>query len=145
MKKIDIELIVGVFVLLGLISMAYTSINLGRIEFFRDGYYQLEAIFSSVTGLRKDTPIEISGVQVGKVDDIRLEDYKAVVTISIRNDIEIQEDAIASVQSKGILGEKYISISPGASDIILKPGDVIFDTEPAFDILSIIRRLMVGE
>lgn len=141
MKKTNIEIIVGVFVVLGLISMAYTSVKLGKVEFFEnDYYYPIKATFTSVAGLKADTSIEISGVKIGKVKDIQLKDYQAEVVMLIRNDIKIQDDAMASICSKGILGEKYISISPGISDVILKPGDSLFDTEPSFDLLSIIKK-----
>ncbi len=140
MKKANIEIIVGIFVLLGLISMAYVSINLGKVDFFENGYYPIKAKFTSVTGLKTNTSIEISGVPIGKVTDIKLKDYQAEVTMLIKNGVEIQDDAIASIRSKGILGEKYISVSPGASDIILKPGDTLFDTEPSIELLSLIKK-----
>ncbi len=144
MKKIDIEIIVGIFVFLGLISMVYASVKLGQIELFNTDYYPIKATFSSVTGLKSDTDIEISGVRVGKVKDIHLEDYQAVVTMLIKKNIKIQDDAIASIRTKGILGERYIEISPGGSDNILKPGNVLFDTEPSFDLLSVIKKFIVG-
>jgi len=143
MKKIDIEIIVGIFVFLGLVCMAYTSIKLGQVEFLDTDYYPIKATFTSVTGLKSDTNIEISGVKIGKVKEIHLKDYQAIVTMSIRKDIKIQDDAIASICTKGVLGEQYISISPGASDIFLKPGDTLFDTEPSFDLLSVIKKFAV--
>lgn len=144
MKKIDTEIAVGIFVFLGLISMIYTSVKLGQIGIFNTDYYPIEATFTSVTGLKSDTDIEIAGVRIGKIKDIRLEDYQAVVTMLIKKDIEIQDDAIASVRTKGILGERYIEISPGGSDNLLQPGNVLFDTEPSFDLLSIIKKSIVG-
>ena len=143
MKKIDTEIAVGIFIFIGLLAMAYTSINLGQVDFFRNDYYPLKATFTSVTGLKKDTDIEISGVKVGKVKDIRLDNYQAVVTMKIKKGIQIQDDAIASIRTKGILGEQYIEILPGGSDNILKPGDEIFDTEPPFDLLSVMKKFVV--
>ncbi|MDP8234711.1 MAG: outer membrane lipid asymmetry maintenance protein MlaD [Candidatus Saelkia tenebricola] len=143
MKKIDTEIIVGIFVFAGLLCMAYTSINLGQVEFLNTDYYPLKAVFTSVTGLKKDTAIEISGVKVGKVEDIHLKDYQAIVTMLIKKDIAIQEDAIASVRTKGILGEQYIEILPGGSDTILEPNSILFDTEPPFDLLSVVKKFVV--
>ena len=143
MKKIDIEIIVGIFIFLGLVCMAYVSIKLGQVEFLDTDYYPVKATFTSVTGLKRDTHIEISGVKVGKVKDIRLKDYQAVVTMLIKKDIKIQDDAIASIRTKGILGEQYIEILPGGSDIILEPGDTLFDTEPTFDLLSVIKKFTI--
>lgn len=143
MKKIDIEIIVGIFIFLGLVCMAYVSIKLGQVEFLDTDYYSIKATFTSVTGLKTDTNIEISGIKVGKVKDIHLKDYQAVVTMLIKKDIKIQDDAIASIRTKGILGEQYIEILPGGSDIILEPGDTLFDTEPTFDLLSVIKKFTI--
>lgn len=145
MKKVDIEITVGIFIFVGLVCMAYTSIKLGQIEFFNADYYPIKAHFTTVAGLKTDTDIEIAGVKVGKVKDIHLQDYQAIVTMLIKKDIKIQNDAIASIRTKGILGEKYIEILAGGSDAILKPGDIIVDTEPPFDLLSVIKDLVVKE
>ncbi len=145
MKKLDLEIIVGLFISIGLVCMAYTSIKLGQVDFFNNDYYSIQASFTSVTGLKTDTAVEIAGVNVGKVKSIVLEDYQALVTILIKNGIEIQDDAIASIQTKGILGEQYIAILPGASDINLQPGEIMLDTEPPFNLLSVIKNLVIGE
>lgn len=145
MKKIDIEITVGIFIFVGLVCMAYTSIKLGRLEFFNADYYSIKAHFTTVAGLKNDTDIEIAGVKVGKVKDIHLQDYQAIVTMLIKKDIKIQNDAIASIRTKGILGEKYIEILAGGSDVVLKPGEIIVDTEPPFDLLSVIKDLVVKE
>jgi len=135
MKKPDIEIIVGLFICVGILCMAYTSIKLGKVELFNNDYYPLRAVFTSATGLKEDTNIEISGVRVGKVTGITLENYQAIVTMLIKNGIEVQDDAIASIKTNGILGEKYIEILPGGSTDILESGGLILDTEPPFDLL----------
>jgi phospholipid/cholesterol/gamma-HCH transport system substrate-binding protein len=145
MKKSRTEMIVGLFMCVGLLSMAYTSVKLGKIDFFYSDYYPLKASFTSASGLKSETNVEISGVPVGKVQSIELDNYQAVVTMLIQNNIQVQEDAIASVKTNGILGEKYIEIQPGSSDIILKPGDIILDTEPPFDLLYIIKNMVIDE
>lgn len=142
MKKIDTEIVVGIFIFIGLLAMAYTSINLGQVEFFKNDYYPLKARFTTVTGLKTNTAVEIAGVKIGKVENIRLDNYQAVVTIDIKKGIKIQDDAIAAIRTRGILGEQYIEILPGGSDNILKPGDEIFDTEPPFDFLSVVKKFM---
>ena len=146
MKKSKIEFIVGLFILAGLFCMVFISIQLGKIEFFNKGnYYPIKAVFSSVSGLKQNTNIEISGVKIGTLKSIKLDDYQAVVTMLIRKDIEIQEDAIASIRTKGLLGEKYISIIPGGSDELLSPGDTLFDTEPPFDLEGMIKHFVVND
>ena len=143
MKKLDIEIIVGLFICIGLLCMAYISVKLGQVNFVNSDYYLLKASFTSVTGLKEDTNIEISGVKVGKVKNIELENYNAVVTMLINKDVKIQDDAIASIRTKGILGEQYIAILPGGSDIVLGPDDTMLDTEPPFDLLSIIKNFVI--
>jgi len=145
MKKTNIEISVGLFIFIGLLCMGYTSIKLGNVTFFNKDYYPLQASFTSVSGLKKDTNIEIAGVQIGKVDGIHLKNYQAIVDISIKNGVEIQDDAIASIRTKGILGDQYIEILPGASDVTLKPGGMIMDTEPPFDLLSILKNFVVNQ
>ena len=143
MKKTNVEIIVGLFLCVGLLCMTYISVKLGNVNFFNNDYYPLQASFSSVAGLKKDTSVEISGVQVGRVKSIHLEDYQAIVNLLIRNGIEVQDDAIASIRTKGILGDQYIEILPGASDTVLESGEIIMDTEPPFDLLSILKNFVV--
>ena len=145
MKKPDIEIVVGLFICVGLLCMAYTSVKLGKVELFNNDYYPLKAAFTSASGLKEDTNIEISGVRVGKVKSIVLENYQAIVTMLIKDGIEIQDDAIASVKTNGILGEKYIEILPGGSPDILDPGGIILDTEPPFDLLSVIKNFVIND
>ena len=145
MKKWDTEIIVGLFMCLGLLSMAYTSVKLGQVDFFYNNYYSLKASFTSASGLKTDTDVEMSGVNIGKVKSIGLEDYQAIVTMLIQNDIKIQDDAIASIKTNGILGEKFIEISPGSSEKVLKSGGMIIDTEPPFDLLYIIKNMVIDE
>ena len=145
MRKIDTEIIVGIFVCIGIACMAYTSVKLGKIEFFNNDYYPIKASFTSVTGLKEDTNVEISGVRVGKVTDINLEDYQAIVTMLIKKGIEIQDDAIASIKTNGILGAKYIEILPGGSSEIIEPNGLILDTEPPFDLVSAIKKFAIDD
>lgn len=145
MKKGAIEIIVGVFILAGIACMAYTSVQLGKVDFFSNNYYPLTASFTSISGLKVDTYVQIAGVPVGKVKAIKLMDnYQAVITLDIQNGVKIQEDAIASVKTNGLLGEKYIEIIPGGSEVILKPGEAIFDTEPPFDLTTAIKNFAVS-
>ena len=114
-------------------------------KLFNNDYYPLKAAFTSASGLKKDTNIEISGVRVGKVKSIALENYQAIVTMLIKNGIEVQDDAIASIKTNGILGEKYIEILPGGSPDILDPGGIMLDTEPPFDLLSVIKNFAMDD
>jgi phospholipid/cholesterol/gamma-HCH transport system substrate-binding protein len=147
MKRSSLELGVGVFVLLGIICIGYLTLRLGEVEVLRNDYYFLNARFTSVTGLKVGAQVEIAGVQVGQVDAISL-DYKefvALVRLKLREGVQISEDAIASVQTAGLLGDKYIQLSQGGSDQMLKPGDRIIETEPALNIEDLIRKYAFGK
>jgi len=147
MRQSTVELGVGVFVLLGIICVGYLTLRLGEVEVLRDNYYFLSARFTSVTGLKVGAQVEIAGVQVGQVDAIALDpkEHVALVRLKIKEVIQLSEDAIASVQTPGLLGDKFIQLSQGGSDIMLKPGDRIIETEPALNIESLIRKYAFGK
>lgn len=147
MKQSSLELGVGVFVLLGIICVGYLTIRLGEIEVLGDKTYMLNARFKSVTGLRAGAQVEIAGVQVGQVDSIALDpkDQVAMVRLKIKEAIVLGDDVIASVKTAGLLGDKYILLSPGGSDKILKPGDMIIETEPVLDIEGLIGKFAFGK
>ncbi|MCF6159435.1 MAG: outer membrane lipid asymmetry maintenance protein MlaD [wastewater metagenome] len=145
MKKFDVEVAVGIFVFFGLLCMGYISVKLGKINLIGEHYYPVKAVFSTVKGLKKNTVVEISGVEVGKVGNIKLVDYTAEVTLLIRKGIELQDDAIVSIRTKGLMGEKYVEIAPGASDILIEPGGTLIETEPPIDIEKLIGNFVFGK
>jgi len=108
MKKFDLELAVGLFVVAGIICLGYLSIKLGRMEILGSKGYDIEAIFSDSGGLKTGSIVSIAGVEVGRVKHVILDDYQARVTINLPLDVTIQEDAIASIKTKGLVGDKYI-------------------------------------
>jgi len=143
--KIDKELAVGFFLLIGIFSLAYLSVNLGRLEMMGGRSYSLYAEFEKTGGIKTGAVIEIAGVQVGKVKSIKLYDYQALVEFSIDKDVKIQEDAIASIKTQGLIGEKYVQITPGGSDKILPNGGKITETESAIDIEELIAKYVFGK
>ena len=145
MRKIDIELTVGVFIIAGIICLGYLSIRVGGMEMIGKKGYDIYAFFANSGGLKKGAPVMIAGVEVGRVKNIKLEDYQAKVIMNILPGIQIQEDAIASIKTKGLIGEKFVSISPGGSDKIIGPGDRIRDTESAVDIEQLISKYAFGK
>ncbi|MHC4184024.1 MAG: outer membrane lipid asymmetry maintenance protein MlaD [Planctomycetota bacterium] len=145
MRRVGIEIAVGIFIIVGLLCLAYISIKLGKVNLLGQNYYPVKAIFSTVKGLKDDTVVEISGVEIGKVDSIRLDNYEAVTTLMIRDDIRLQEDAIASIRTKGLLGEKYVEITPGGSDEMIPPDGTIFETEPPIDLEKLIGNIVFGK
>lgn len=147
MRQSSVEMGVGVFVLLGIICVGYLTFRLGEVEILGDKYYPLNARFTSVTGLKVGAQVEIAGVQVGQVDAIVLDrkDLVAMVRLKIKEGLNLSDDVIASVKSAGLLGDKYIQLSPGGSDRILKPGEMIIETEPALDIEALISKYAFGQ
>lgn len=145
MKKYKLEMYVGVFVFIGLICLSYMTIKLGKMEVFSNDGYTLTANFTSITGLKTGASVEISGVQVGKVTGVKLnQNYLAQVSIQLNKGVELSDDSIASVKTSGLIGDKYISISRGGSDVILADGDVMVETESAVDIEALISKYVFG-
>lgn len=144
MTRLNIETAVGLFVLLGIACLAWLSIKLGKLEIVGGGYVPVHAEFASVSGLKPGVSVEIAGVDVGKVESITLRDYKADVLMKIREGIRLQEDTIASIRTRGLIGDKYVSLSPGASDRVIPPNGRIRDTESAVDMEQLIGEFIHG-
>lgn len=147
MKKVSIETAVGVFVLIGLISVAYLTIKLGKMEWFGDNYYLVDARFDSVSGLKRGAQVDMAGVEIGQVADIRLDNERqvAIVSMKIEKDVALTDDVIASVKTSGLIGDKYIQLTPGGSDRILQAGDTIIETESALDIEELVSKYVFGD
>lgn len=145
MKRFHTELSVGLFMIVGIACLAYLSVRLGGVQVWGGDYYEVDAVFSEIGGLRVGAPVVVAGVTVGHVGDIRLEDYAARVVLCVNRDLALQEDSIASVRTKGLIGEKYVAISPGGSDVTIEPGGEIIETEAAIDLESLISKYAFGE
>lgn len=145
--KASVEMAVGIFVLIGILSVAYLTVKLGKLELLADNYYVLDARFQSVSGLKKGAQIEIAGVPVGKVDTISFdhEHQVALVKLKIELGVVLTDDVIASIKTAGLIGDKYIKLSPGGSDTVLKAGDTIIETESALDIEELISKYAFGK
>lgn len=145
MRRVDLEVVVGIFLLIGIFALGYISVRLGKMEVFGLGGYVVYADFPTVGGLKEGAAVEIAGVGVGRVQDIALVNYRARISLLINNGIELQEDTIASVKTKGLIGEKYVQLSPGGSDEIIAPGDKIREVEPPLDLEEMIGSLIFGK
>ncbi len=146
MKKASVETAVGIFVVIGILCIGYLTIKLGNMEWIGDNYYPLYARFQSVSGLSSGAYVEMAGVEIGKVDSIALDPERLVakVTLKIQKGVVLTDDVIASVKTSGLIGDKYIKLSPGGSDEILKPGDMITETESALDLEELISKYVFG-
>ncbi len=145
MKEGRLELLVGVFVLIGLACVAYLTVRLGNVDLFGTSGYALRADFDSASGLTSGAPVEIAGVVVGRVDRIALDKTRALVTLRLQFGIPVQEDAIASIRARGLIGEKYVQILPGGSDRIVPPGGRIRETESPPDLQDLLGKYIFGK
>jgi len=145
MNRKWIEFAVGCFVLAGIVAVLYLAIQVGGARFFGGDSYTLQARFSSVSGVNEGSRVEIAGVGVGSVKSIELNDnFFAIATLQVREDLTLDDDTIASVKTSGLIGDRFIELAPGGSGIPLEPGDMIVDTESALDIESLISRFALG-
>ena len=145
MSKGKLELSVGIFVLIGLACLTYLAVHLGRMEVFGKGY-QVSASFDNISGLKTGAAVEVAGVEVGRVESIQVtSENRAKLTLSIDPDIILKEDAIASIRTKGIIGDKYIKLSPGYAEKTIPVGGKIRDTESAMEWEELIAKYIHGK
>lgn len=147
MKKSNTEVIVGIFLIAGFLAIAWISLQFGEFSIFtRQQHYTLKADFDSVYGLKKGAVVSMAGVDVGRVSAISLsENEQARVLVFLKKDVRVSEDAIASVKTQGIIGDKYIWISQGGSDHFLGEGDMITETESALDLEELVSKYIFGD
>ncbi len=139
------DVLVGVFVLVGLICLGYLAIRLGKIELFGSQGYVVFADFVSVAGIKLGDPVEIAGVRIGKVEGLTLADDRARLTLRVSDGVKLQEDVIASVRARGLIGDKFVLVTPGASDKIIAPGGKIRETDSPPDITDLIGKIVGGD
>ena len=147
MKKYTIETTVGIFLVLGLLCIGYMTVKLGHVSLLGDNAYPLFAKFTTVTGLRAGSLVYISGIEVGRVEKLSMDQksQKAVVELRIRNDIKIYDDAMASIKTEGLIGDMHLSIDPGGAGTLLQPGGTITETQPPLDIADLISKYAFGD
>jgi phospholipid/cholesterol/gamma-HCH transport system substrate-binding protein len=148
MKKASIEAGVGFFVLIGIICMGYLTIKLGKMELVgSENYYPVTAKFQSVAGLKPGAQVEIAGVQIGQVESITLDPdiLVAQVKMMVQKKVKLSEDVIASVKTSGLIGDKYIELSPGGSEFLIEPGGIITETESSLDIEELVNKYVFGD
>lgn len=146
MKRENLEIAVGIFVLIGILALGYLSFRLGKIDMFQTGYYTVYAEFDKVGGIKKGSVVEIAGVPVGTVEKVTLNDkYQAVVELKISNTIKLPDDSIASIRTKGLIGEKYVQITPGGSEQYIAQNGKIRETESSIDIEEVLSKYVFGK
>ncbi len=147
MKKYSKETMVGIFVVIGLIAIGYMTVNLGNVGFFGDNTYTLLANFNTVTGLREGNPVNMLGLEIGRVHKFTMDQENQVVKVEfkINKGFEIYDDAIASIKTEGLIGDKYVAMDPGGGGDLLANGDTITDTNSPTDIMDLISKYAFGD
>ena len=147
MKKYSKETVVGIFVVIGLLCIAYMAINLGNVGFIGENTYSLYGKFTSVTGLRTGNPVNMLGLEIGRVEKFTMdqENQQVVVELKINKGIEIYDDAIASIKTEGLIGDKYVAVDPGGGGDLLANGDTITDTNSPTDIMDLVSKYAFGD
>jgi phospholipid/cholesterol/gamma-HCH transport system substrate-binding protein len=140
-----VNVAVGLFLVLGILALGYLSIKLGRVSLLGGGSYPVTVEFPSVGGLKAGSSVEIAGVEIGRVESIGLADYQARVILRVNRDVQLQEDSIASIKTKGLIGEKYVRISPGGSDKIIPPNGRIREVEAPVDFEELLSKYIFGK
>jgi phospholipid/cholesterol/gamma-HCH transport system substrate-binding protein len=146
MKKNNLEMVVGLFMIIGFGAFVYLALQLGEVSFFTDSKtYVLQAEFDNVAGVKKGASVQVAGVVVGEVALVELSDDEvAVLSFKIDNSLQIPIDSMASVKSQGIIGDKYIQLSIGGDEEFFKPGELLTETESSLDIESLISKFAFG-
>jgi phospholipid/cholesterol/gamma-HCH transport system substrate-binding protein len=147
MKRYAMETAVGIFVVFGLLCVGYMTVELGHVSLFGDGSYPLFARFTSVAGLRAESNVTMYGIKVGRVEGLAMDQDKqmAMVELRIQRGVKIYDDAIASIKTEGLIGDRYVSIDPGGGGEVLKPGGIIIETQPPVDISELIGKYAFGD
>ena len=147
MKKYAMETTVGIFLVFGLLCIGYMAVKLGHVSLLGDNAYSLFARFTTVSGLRVGSPVNMLGIEVGRVGRLTMDqkDRKAAVEVQIKQGIRVYDDAIATIKTEGLIGDSYLGIDPGGGGELLKPGGTITETQPALDIADLIGKYAFGD
>ncbi len=145
MNNTRTEIAVGIFVLIGILCLGYLAVRLGKLEVLGNQGYVVYADFASVAGLKPGDPIEIAGVKVGRVETLSLAGDRARLGFRMNADVKLQDDVIASIRSRGLIGDKFVLISPGSSDKLIPSGGKIRETESPPDIIDLLGKLIGGD
>lgn len=138
------EITAGVFVLLGLAVLGYLSISIGGLKLLPKESYRVTARFSNVGDLKMRAPVKVAGVTVGRVTSIALNEFFGEAELAIDRGVKLPKDSIASITTAGLLGDAFVSLSPGGSEQDLVEGGRITQTEPALNVADLLGRYAFG-
>jgi len=137
------DFVVGLFVLAGLLALAYLTFQVGGLSYKVPGGFTLYATFDDIGGLKERSPISISGVKVGQVTGVELDDLlRARVQMDLDPRLELPVDSAARIQTAGVLGDQFIALEPGAEEDMLAAGEEVEFTESALSIERLIGKFV---
>ncbi|MBB84280.1 MAG: outer membrane lipid asymmetry maintenance protein MlaD [Deltaproteobacteria bacterium] len=137
------DLVVGLFVLLGLLALSYLSLQVGGVELSSGEKIVLEATFDDIGGLSARAPVRVAGVKIGQVSGIDLdEDLRATVRLEVDADVGLSIDSSAAIRTAGLLGDQFIAVELGAEDEVLLDGEAFQFTESALSIERLVGQLV---
>ena len=147
MKKYSKETVVGIFVVAGLACIGYMTIKLGNVGIIEDDAYALNARFNRVTGLREGNPVNMLGLEIGRVANFKMDqdEQAVIVEMRINKGIKIYDDALAAIKTEGLIGDRYMDIAPGGAGELLKPGGTITETQSPTDLNELIGKYAFGD
>jgi phospholipid/cholesterol/gamma-HCH transport system substrate-binding protein len=145
MKQNNTELSVGAFVLLGIVAIVWFAAETAAGVAVGGSTYSVTARFANVGGLKPGSQVFVAGVPVGRVEKIQLDpNFAAIVHMKLRQSLQLPSDTIASIKTSGLIGDKFVALSPGSDSKNLAPGAEITDTESAVDLESLVSRFAFG-
>lgn len=148
MKDAKANVLVGLFMLFGVIAFVYLAMQVSGLAFNeKSNGYTIQAHFDDIGGLTDRAKVTIAGVTVGRVESIEYDKqyYMAKVTMSIDATVDnIPTDSAIAILTSGLIGEKYLGISIGAEEDVLKDGDEIYDTQSALVLENLIGQFLMS-
>jgi len=139
------EVYTGIFIVFGLFCFAWVALSLGGLRLFGDSRAVYYAEFQSTSGLKPGAIVEIAGVQVGNATGLELKDNRARLVLRIEREVKIPVDSVAAIRTRGLIGEKFVKITPGGDDELLAPGGEISETESVVDLEEMIGKFIYGK
>jgi len=136
------EIYTGLFIVFGLFCFSWVALSLGGLRMFGDSRHVYYADFQSISGVKPGAVVEIAGVQVGNATELVLKDNRARLVLRIDRHIKVPVDSIAAIRTRGLIGEKFVKITPGGDDELLKPGSEISETESVVDLEEMIGKFI---
>jgi phospholipid/cholesterol/gamma-HCH transport system substrate-binding protein len=144
-----VELVVGLFMLAGMVALLFLALQVSGLSLdSQKDSYRVYAMFDDLGGLSVRGKVSMAGVTIGRVSSVTLEKetYSALVEMEIYSEVDgLTADSVASIETSGLLGDKYVAIRIGGDEEILKDGDTIFDTQSALNLEKLIGAFASGQ